>query len=135
MNKKALEDAFNKIWESTITGIDTDLLRHSITFKLKLLPEYNERLIELVFEGVSAYHFFNNTIKRRKQFHEYEIGNFLELTTIDLIESECSIQLNGDEEWYEHFGGSANVYIEICTRLLLIEATKVIIDGQVFELV
>ncbi len=133
MNIKEIENAIFKIWESTITDIKIDVLAYTIVIKLKLPFNYNERCSELVFEGVSAYYFFNATKKRRKRFIEYD-GNRVELTSINIVEGDCEIKLNADEKWLEQYGGGATFSLEIWDNLLLIEAARVIVDGKAFDL-
>ncbi len=135
MNKKALEDAFNKMWALAITDLKINMLENSISLKLQSPMDDDKIHFELIFSGVSAYYFFNDMEISRKRFIEYEEGNWLELTSIDYMDEECEMKFNTNVAWLKQFGGSANIVIEIWSRFMFIEATKVIIDGQVFELV
>ncbi len=133
MNIKEIENAIFKIWESTITDIKIDVLAHTIVMKLRLPPDCDERNCELVFEGVSAYYFFNEVKECRKRFIDYD-GNRVELTSINIVEGDCEIKLNADEKWLEQYGGGATFSIEIWDHLLLVEAARVIVDGKAFDL-
>ncbi len=124
MNIKEIENAIFKIWESTITDIKIDVLAHTIVMKLRLPPDCDERNCELVFEGVSAYYFFNETKEDRKRFIEYEEGDRLELTSINIVKGDCDIIFNADEKWLEQYGGGAIRVIIIKSVTVYVEVSK-----------
>lgn len=134
MELEKIREELYKIWEYKINNLDFNMLTNSIKISIEDIDKRNQDKLDIIFEGVSSYYFINDTKKDRKNFSEYEDGNYLEITSIDVIEGDTKIKPNADERWLEQYESSANIEIEIWSRLLLIEASKVIIRGKEYSL-
>jgi len=134
MKIEELRNEFNEISESKITKLDFDILTNSIRMSLELPDDCDERNCQLVFKNVSSHYFVNNTNEKRKEFVEFENGDYLEMTSIDIIDGSLAIEPKAHEKWIEQYEASANIAIEIWSRILLIEASKVIIADKEFDL-
>lgn len=130
-----LRDEFKNICEVKITEINFDILKNSIRMSLENLYDGNLRSSQLIFENVSSYYFVNNIEHNRSNFVAFEDGDYLELTSIDIVEGNVIITPKADEKWIEQYKTSANIAIEIWSRVLFIEASKVIIGTKEFTLV
>lgn len=134
MKLEELRNEFDKILEYRINDIDFNMLTSSIIISIEDIDKRNTHKCDIIFKNVSAYYFVNDTGERRKDFIEYEEGNYLEITSIDIIEGDIEIKPKAYEKWLEQCEGSANIVIEIWCRFLFIEAEKVIIAGKEYSL-
>lgn len=134
MDLEKIRTEFNEILESKINKIDFNLLTSSIEFLIEYIENGNKINTHIIFMNVSSYFFVNDTREDRKSFIEYEDGNYLEITSIDVIEGNLEIQPKAQARWIEQYGASANIAIEIWNRILLIEASKIIIGEKEFNL-
>lgn len=134
MKIEEIRNEFNEICESKIIKLDFDILTSSIRMSLELADDCDARNCQLVFENVSSHYFVNNTKEKRKEFVEFENGDYLEMTSIDIIDGSLTIEPKAHEKWIEQYEASANIAIEIWSRILLIEASKVIIGDKEFDL-
>lgn len=134
MDLEKIRTEFNEILESKINKIDFNLLTNSIEFLIEYVENGNKINTHIIFMNVSSYFFVNDTREDRKSFIEYEDGNQLEITSIDVIEGNLEIQPKAQSRWIEQYGASVNIAIEIWNRILLIEASKIIIGEKEFNL-
>lgn len=134
MKLEELCNEFDKILEYKINNIDFNMLTSSIKISIEDIDKRNTHKCDIIFKNVSSYYFVNDMGESRKNVFEYEEGNYLEITSIDIIEGDIEIKPKAYEKWLEQCEGSANIVIEIWSRILLIEAEKVIIAGKEYSL-
>jgi hypothetical protein len=134
MKIQEIRNEFNKISECKITEINFDILKNRIKISLDFSNGINEKNTELVFEHVSSFYFVNNTEEQRKNFVMFENGDYLELTSIDIVEGYNTIEPKANEKWIEQYKTSINISIEIWNRVLFIESSQVIVGDKEFIL-
>jgi len=135
MKKEEIRFELDKICESRISKLDFDILSNSIILTLEFADNLDNKIKMLKFENVSSYYFANNIKEKRKDFIQFEKGDYLEITTIDIIDGYITIKPSALEKWIEQYEISANVAIEIWSRILLIEASKIFIGDKEFDLI
>ena len=92
MKKEEIRFELDKICESRITKLDFDILSNSIILTLEFADNLDNRIKMLKFENVSSYYFANNIKEKRKDFIHFEKGDYLEITTIDIIDGYVTIK-------------------------------------------
>lgn len=131
-----LQDSINELWDNIIEDMTIDVLNHTITFKTKAIRTGSITRHELQFREVSAFYFVGNNGEQRFDLLPRETGDFLEITAIWHYPNgvgKISIAATA-EEWAEQFYSNANFSIEIWSAILFIEAKKIVIDQEVFEI-
>lgn len=129
-----IQEKFNELWASKITNIDFDILSNNISVDIEILDSGKTSKHTIEFQEVASYFFVNNTGDKRKEFVESERGDFLELTSVNIIEYNSEIKPKSQEKWLEQYYSQANIVIEIWSRLLLIEARHVLINSELYKL-
>ena len=100
-----IQEKFNELWASKITNIDFNIINNSIEIAIEILDsgERSEHIIE--FQEVCSYFFINNIGDKRKEFVQPENGDFLELTSINVIDNNSEIKTESQEDvrqgWYK----------------------------------
>jgi hypothetical protein len=113
--------------ESVIKTYNFDIVGNSIVFQLELLE--NGECKEFFVEFLSTYYFINNTSKNRKNFIPYDLEDYLEFSSINIIRN-AKIQPSDEiGKWLTQYSSELNISVEICNKLLLIEAGSVKING------
>ncbi|MGG3675515.1 hypothetical protein ABEU95_02085 [Heyndrickxia faecalis] len=131
--KNRLFDLLNEMWAAIIESYEFDILKNTISFELKTIDNGYENKYKVVFEGVTAWYFVENTGEERLNIKaDVEEGDYLELTSIDFYMGgigeikPSSIK----EDWVNQYYSNANFALEIWDALLLIEAKSIIINGN-----
>jgi hypothetical protein len=132
---QGLQNSLNKLWESKISEINFDILNNRIKMRLELTENKNISNHTIVLKNVSSYFFVNNTEKERKKFINREEDDFLEMTSISLIEGDAEIRTKAEEKWIEQYNANANIAIEIWSRFLFVETEMIEIDSCEYGLI
>ncbi len=103
-------------------------------FSLEWIDGFIKKAHIIEFRNVSAYFFVNNIEEQRKKFIIYENGDYLELSSINLIEGDTEIRTKSEEKWIEQFNAKANIAIEMWNRFLFLETDIIEIDSKVYEI-
>jgi len=131
-----LTEALNHFWESIIKNIAVDILNSSISIELEIVENGESYKHTVIFKEVSSYFYLNNIGDSRLCIHQPEEDEYLELTTINYLEEGVGqikvVSMN--ETWANQCFASANFVIEIWSRILFIEAKKVIIDRNEYSI-
>lgn len=135
MISQGLQNSLNKLWESKISEINFDILNNRIKMRLELTENKNISNHTIVLKNVSSYFFVNNTEKERKKFINREEDDFLEMTSISLIEGDAEIRTKAEEKWIEQYNANANIAIEIWSRFLFVETEMIEIDSCEYGLI
>ncbi len=134
MKYTEVQDIFNGLWASKIVNIYFDIIHNSIKIAIEIndTGKISNHIIE--FQEVCSYFFLNNIGSKRDTFIKPESGDFLELTSINLIENIPKLKICSEEKWIEQYYSQANVAVEIWSRMLFIEANQVVIDSKIYKL-
>lgn len=133
MDIKYVQDKFNEMWSSKVMNLDFNMINNSISIVIEILDGGITSTHIIEFREVSAYYFINNTGDRRKEFIIPETNDFLELTSISIIENS-DLKIDSKEEWIVQYYSKVNVMIEIWNRVLFVEANQVVIDSKIIDL-
>ncbi|ANU24822.1 hypothetical protein BCM40_06640 [Planococcus donghaensis] len=117
--------------------MQVDLLNDTLTFNIEIHKNDYTDFQTLKFIDVSAFYYVKDNLENRFNFYDREKVYYLEMTTIDHVEKKkCDFQIKStsDEEWGENHTTDANVVIEIWDSVLFIEARRVEVENQVFDL-
>jgi hypothetical protein len=115
--------------------LNFDALKHTIILNVKIIENKGEEKFEIVFNGVSAYYFIENSENKRLSPTPYDEGDYLELTSISYFEfgvGKVAIE-SYLHEWTKKYYSSANFALELWSSMLFIEAKSVVVNGEVFE--
>ena len=84
-----LSDLLNELWAAVIERYEFDILKNTISFELKTIDNGYENKYKMVFEGVTAWYFVENTGEERLNTKaNVEEDDYLELTSIDFYVGE-----------------------------------------------
>ena len=82
------------------------------------------------FKKVSMVYFVNNVGDTRFNIFEPDEDDYLEFTSISILEDvKFDIESERDE-WLKQYQGKANVCIEIWSKVLLIEADSIELNNE-----
>lgn len=125
-----LIEKLNLLWASKILNYDYDMLLNNITFLLETLDDGQIHRYELKFKKVSMVYFVNNVGDTRFNIFEPDEDDYLEFTSISILEDvKFDIESERDE-WLKQYQGKANVCIEIWSKVLLIEADSIELNNE-----
>lgn len=120
--------AINSIYYSTINDIDFNMSNKEITFKLTLTDNGNISHHTMQFKNVTAFLWIERP--KDSQLYSYPDCDYYELTSITFEK----IGTKTENDWLNQYLMEYNVVIEIWETALLINATELSIDNQLFGL-
>lgn len=101
------------------------MLSNNITFLLETSDDGQIHRHELKFKKVSMVYFVNNVGDTRFNIFEPDEDDYLEFTSISILEDvKFNIESERDE-WLKQYQGKANVCIEIWSKVYLIEVDSI----------
>ncbi|MFC4652617.1 hypothetical protein ACFO26_06810 [Lactococcus nasutitermitis] len=131
-----IQGKLNEIFESEIVSYTFDILGNKLEMDLSLLDGGEKQNFHLEILGISAYYYVNNNGEIRKVFSEKEEDDYLELTSITLLQEFVDINIvSKNSKWLEQYSSKGNLVIELWDKLLILEMTTIILDDYKFELV
>jgi hypothetical protein len=129
-----LQEILEYLDEAKILNYDFDMLRNKLHFSLEIIEKKLSIRREVEISGVSTFLFLNEDSKDRKRISEYEEGDYLEFTDINLLQNRVDIVFKTDKKWLQRFSGEGNIAIDIWNKLLVLEAKSIILDGNEYLL-
>lgn len=135
VNKVSIQKRMNELFESKIVSYSMDILENKLKLELELLANEVIKRYKVEFMDISTFYFINNTTDERKKRYAPEEDDYLELTSINLSNSNISISLDCKEEiWLKQYDGCGTVLLEIWSKLVVLEAKKLKVNGDVYSL-
>ena len=128
-----LSDLLNEMWAAIIERYEFDILKNTISFELKTIDNGYENKYKMIFEGVTAWYFVENTGEERLNTKaNVKEDDYLELTSIDFYVGRIGqIKPSSiEEDWVNQYYSNANFALEIWNALLLVEAKSIVINGN-----
>lgn len=119
----------NAIHCSTINKINVDLLKKKIIFELSLVDNGKVSSHELEFINCISFLW----LEKDKYVHEsYDFSkyDYYELTSVNIR----NISATSDDKWLKQYPMEYNVAVELWESALLINADKILVDQQPFQL-
>lgn len=129
-----LKKKLNLLWASKILNYDFDMLSNNITFLLETLDDGEIHRYELEFKKVSMLYFVNNVGDTRFNISEPDKDDYLEFTSINIMEDVQFYIESERHEWIKQYKGKANVCIEIWSKVVLIEADSIKLNNGNYSL-
>lgn len=132
-NNDKIKSLLEPLSGSIIEKIEFNILQKNIFLELKLIENGIESMHTLEFKSVWSHYYTQDTTSSEIDFTE---TNYLELTSIDYASggiSSVNCKSNLDD-WFNSIHSMTNFALEIWEGLLLIEARKIVIDDNEFEL-
>ena len=132
----ALTERLNNFWESVIKKINIDMLDNSISIGLEVIENGNFSRHTITFREVSSYFYLNNIGESRLNIHQVEESDYLELTSINYLKDGIG-QIKVDsttEKWVNQCSASANFVLEIWSKVLFVEAQKIMVDEEEYNI-
>lgn len=118
-----------RFWGCRIGEHSINLLRHNI--ELEIIREDEEiETFQVILEDVVSFAWINNYGNNRGVVCDWD---YLDLVSFDTQE-QTRIKIVGDE-FASKYSGYPNICLEIWDSVLLVEAKKLRIDGEVFILI
>jgi hypothetical protein len=131
MEESALVKAINKLWAAKVIKYDFDINDMKISFELSIVEKDKEIIYELEFYDVKSFYYLNSS-KTPRSLIPWEN---IELTEIHYItEFDEIIYTSKNKKTITKISSNPNFYLELWSDVLLIEAGKIKIDGNEFEL-
>ncbi|MBI6871806.1 hypothetical protein I6U51_03680 [Clostridium aciditolerans] len=126
----------NELWDGTIEKFNVDILRNTLSFKLKVIANEVSKEFNLIFKGVSSFYFIEDIGEKRYNLNKYDNNDYMELTSIDYYEKGIGkITIDSlSEDWATQWKSSANFTIELWNSILFLEAKCVVINDESFDI-
>lgn len=129
-----LNNMVSCLWGGVIKDYSFNIIKNEIVFQLFTVDNGKQMEYSLELFNVSAWFFINNTNKERKKFYKCEPDDYLELTSINIIQDAFLGADSIDEKWVREYSSSVNIAIEIWNSYLFIEAETIVINGFEYKL-
>ena len=120
--------AINSIYYSTINDINFNMSNKEITFKLTLTDNENISNHTMQFKNVMSFLWIEKP--KDSQAYSFSDCDYYELTSITFEK----IDTKTEDDWLNRYLMEYNVVIEIWETALLINATELLIDNQLFSI-
>ncbi len=135
MDSRQLQASLDRLWAGIVKDLHFDPLANRITFSIRVIREGRSSEHSLVFEGVASFHYVNNVAERRLDLYPVEPDDYLELTSVWYEPKGVGhvVITSGTDPWTQQWWASANFFIEMWNHILIIEASRVIIDSDAFD--
>ncbi|MEE0831314.1 MAG: hypothetical protein UIM26_07615 [Longicatena sp.] len=121
-----LINAINSIYYSVINDISINVFNKEIKFDLTLHDIGNISSHIMRFKNVESFLWIEKP--KDSKFYSFPKCEYYELTSIVLKK----IHINTDDDWFKQYLMEYNVVIEIWDTALLIRATELLIDNELF---
>lgn len=131
---ESLNKKLNLLWASKILNYDFDMLSNNITFLLETLDDGEIHRYELELKKVSMLYFVNNAGDTRFDIFEPDEDDYLEFTSISILENVALNIESEKHEWMKQYNGEANVCIEIWSKVVLIEVNSIVLNNESYLL-
>lgn len=129
-----LKEKLILLWASKILKYNFDMLSNKITFLLETLDDDEIQRYGLVLKNVSMLYFVNNAGDTRFNIFEPDKDDYLEFTSINIL-NDVELHIESEEDrWLKQYGGKANVCIEIWSKIILIEADSIELNYENYDL-
>ncbi|MGT2949704.1 hypothetical protein BU202_00055 [Streptococcus cuniculi] len=122
-NVQGLLESF---FESKVTQFECDLFKNRVSIQCQT-TEYSEHQIAL--SDVSCLYFINNDTDHRLNILEFDDDDYVELTSIYILDDSVRFHLLSEETWVNSYRGYGNILIELWSKILIIESKTITIDG------
>lgn len=135
-----VQEALNQLWAGIIRHHDLDLLRNALAMQIDVVDHISVPFTVQLAE-LSGIYFVQSVGERRFVTLGYEEGDHLELTSIQYVEGGIGAATLTDmlPDWHRTVLSKLtfrpNVVMEIWSSWLLVEAGRVRVNDDVFELV
>ncbi|WJE55379.1 hypothetical protein QRE66_27465 (plasmid) [Bacillus cereus] len=132
-----IQSILDDLWGAKILDTHMDLLNDNINFTLQVIDDGVTKDFKIVFMDVSAFYYVKDDENLRFEFYDREKVDFLELTTIyyqDPNLSEVKFNLQNEKKWSSQYSTGVNIIMEIWDSILLVEARRLSLNGEVIHL-
>lgn len=130
-----IQNKLNEIFETKITFYKFDLLNNKITMNLEKIENGIRSNHKLELEKISTAYFINNTSNKRKNIFEPEEDDYLELTSLNILEKSVLFRIESDiEQWLNKYCGMGNLILEIWSNIIILEVQIIRLDEKEFVL-
>ena len=130
--KENLISNLNQLWGGYIEEFDINLKLHQISLDVHMYGVDDEKIFSLVFKGVSSYYFTGGMGSARFDKPAWLKSELSEIYFTDYIDKIK--QTNLEKKKRPEYHSYSNFWLEMFTSVLLIEARKVVINGESFDL-
>lgn len=129
-----IQNILNELWAGVINFYKFDILKQTITFNITVNENEKKSKYDIIFNGVSSYHFYEDSEERRLHPLDPDEGYYLELTSIELYKNGIgNITTKSNLGWTEQYYSNANFVLEIWNSILYIEASSIILNGVEYK--
>ena len=129
-----LQKQLNLLWASKVIEYHFDMLSNKILFILETMDNGVLNKYKLSFNSVSMFYFINNVTDSRKNVFVSDDDDYLEFTSINILEDVKVLAESQQNSWINQYNGEANVSIEIWNKLLVIEASSLELNNISYSL-
>jgi len=131
-----LKAYLDDLWANVIDEMNIDVLNHRIAFTTKAIDNGKLTNYHLTFEEVSSFYFVEGTGEERFNLLEPDKDSYLELTSIEYHPKGIGLisVKSKTEEWVNKYISNSNFSIEIWNSMLFVEAKRLTINGQSFDI-
>jgi len=120
--------AINSIYYSTINDIDFNMANKEIIFKLTVTDNGNISYHTMHLRNVTSFLWIERP--KDSQLYSYPHCDYYEITEINFDR----ISTKTENDWLNQYPMEYNVVIEIWETALLVNATEILIDNQLFSI-
>jgi|AKZA01.1.fsa_nt_gi hypothetical protein len=129
-----LQKQLNLLWASKVIAYHFDMLLNKILFILETVDNGEINMYELSINSVSLFYFINNVSDSRKNIFVPDDDDYLEFTSINILEDVKVLAESQQNSWINQYNGEVNVCIEIWNKLLVIEASSLELNNINYSL-
>jgi hypothetical protein len=135
MIREPVQVALDRVWAGYLEGLEVDLLAHRVTLHIWAIEHSNRIDHRMVFEGVASFMYIDDEGEARLDPMLPSPEAVLEVLAIWYYEDgvgRIAIASNA-VDWAKRWCASANFVLELSVHMLLIEASRVTVDGEGFD--
>lgn len=129
--KEKIQEKLDMLWGSQIISYHFAPFTNQLNMELQVndFETYTKYTIKI--SEISSFYFLNDIAQFRKDIQHMD---YLELTTIFLLEKPTKIKFGTfPSSFNKNQSTQVNLCLEVWSQALYLEASKIEIDGEVFE--
>jgi hypothetical protein len=131
-----IQNRLNNLWSGILESYEFNILKHIIKFKITVIENEKKSKYLIIFNGVSSYHFYNNSKEERFNIIETDEEDYLELTSIQFYPNGIgNIRIKSSKErWIEQYYSNVNFVLEMWNSMLFIEANSIVLNDVEYQI-
>lgn len=129
------QEILDDLFEAQIDDFKLDMLQNTLTIDVTILENGLKRHRTIVFKNIATMYYINNSTEQRSNMINLDKDDYIELTSIYLLEDLIKYQIVTDSEtWLTQYEGGGNLALELWSKVLVLEVDELIIDNVSYNI-